>query len=130
MCEAGPGAGTVNSAKLLMLSGVGPAEHLQSLGIQVQTGTTGTNWYKLVQIGTTCTNWYNLYKLVQLVQIGTNWYKLVQTGTNWYTLVQTGANWYKLVQTYEVEDEPEADSVLYSSKLLGQKICTNIMFSY
>ena len=44
--------------------------------------------------------------------------------------MQTGANWYKLVQTYEVEDEPEADSVLYSSKLLGKKICTNIMFSY
>ena len=89
MCEAGPGAGTVNSAKLLMLSGVGPAEHLQSLGIQVQTGTTGTNWYKLVQIGTTCTNWYNLYKLVQT---GTNWCKLVQTGTHWYKLVQTGTN--------------------------------------
>ena len=96
MCEAGPGAGTVNSAKLLMLSGVGPAEHLQSLGIQVQTGTTGTNWYKLVQlvqIGTTCTNWY------KLVQTGANWCKLVQTGTNWYKLVQTGTHWYKLVQT-------------------------------
>jgi choline dehydrogenase-like flavoprotein len=31
--------GTVNSAKLLLLSGVGPAAHLHSLGIQVRLPT-------------------------------------------------------------------------------------------
>ena len=107
-----------------MLGQLNTFSHWVSRYKLVQLVQIGTNWYKLVQLVQIGTNWY------KLVQTGANWYKLVQTGTNWYTLVQTGANWYKLVQTYEVEDEPEADSVLYSSKLLGQKICTNIMFSY
>lgn len=40
-------AGTIDSAKLLMLSGIGPKEHLQELGIQViQDSKVGYNMYE------------------------------------------------------------------------------------
>ncbi|KAF6210586.1 hypothetical protein GE061_013692 [Apolygus lucorum] len=44
-------AGSINSAKLLLLSGVGPADHLQSLGIPlIQNSSVGNNLHDHVAI--------------------------------------------------------------------------------
>ena len=73
-------AGSINSPKLLMLSGIGPGQHLQDMGVTVRANRAG--------VGQNLQDHLELYIQQECVQPITLYSKL-----NWWSKAMIGAQW-------------------------------------